>query len=137
MSDELLDRDSFLSFAGQLAEEAVPVPAMGKVLCRELDGSTRALVLTVLAPAASGGVADFARYQELLLQHGLCDPNSPEGNRTPLLDLVTAKTAMKLGGSKVELLCATVERLSGLSKAAAPSAEGNSDVSPSSTTSSE
>lgn len=132
-----LSADEFLAHAGELGEETVTVPGVGPVLCRELDGVKRALVLSVLAPAASGGTIDFARYQELLLQHGLADPSSPAAARQPLLDMAGAKKAMQLGGSKVELLCKTVERLSGLDAGAQARAEGNSADSPSSSTSSE
>lgn len=120
-----LSRDSFIAQLGQskLAEELVDLDGIGKVLCRELTGATRAKLLGVLAPAASGAQADFERYQELLLQHGLVDPADGQ----PLLDVATVKDVMKLGASKVELLCSTIERLSGLDKQAAKRAEGNSE----------
>lgn len=123
-----ISRGDFLARVGDgLAEELVEVEGLGKVLVRELSGAARARVLAVLAPAASGGVPDFERYQEMLLQLGLVDPSDGQ----PLLDMKTVKDAMKLGGSKVEALCSTIERLSGLDKSAQKSAEGNSLSTPS------
>lgn len=131
MAGEGLSRDAFLSFAGKLAEELVDVEGMGKVLVRELTGAQRALVLGVLAPAVQeGGKADLGLYQEMLLRLGLIDPADGQ----PLLDIATAKKAMELGASKVEVLCKTIERLSGLDGKAAERAEGNSDVPPTSST---
>lgn len=138
MAESGLSRDAFLSHVGQLAEELVDVPKMGKVLCRELTGAQRAKVLEVMIPAAKeGGSADIGRYQEMLLKLGLIDPNSPPDARQPLLDMETAKKAMELGASKVEALCAAIERLSGLDKSATKRAEGNSEPTPSSTATSE
>jgi hypothetical protein len=130
-----LSRDAFLQHVGKLAEELVDVKGMGKVLCRELTGSQRALVLGVLAPAAQegGGKVDFGLYQEMLLRLGLIDPADGQ----PLLDLATAKQAMELGASKVEALCSAIERLSGLSGKAPESAEKNSVPTPSSSATSE
>lgn len=137
MSEGLLSADALLAHAGKLAEDVAELPEAGKVLCRELDGETRALVLTVLSSAATGGQVDFKRYQELLLQHGTVDPSSPEGDRKPLLDIAGAQRAMKLGGAKVAAICETVERLSGLDKGADKRAEGNSVPTDSSSTSSD
>jgi len=118
---ELLSRDAFLSFAGQLAEEEVDVPGMGTVLCRELTGADRATVLQILAPSVQeGGRAELGLYQQYLLRFGLIDADGK-----PLLDVATAEKAMQLGASKVELLCSTIERLSGLSGKAVESAEKN------------
>jgi hypothetical protein len=134
MAGVALSRDSFLSFVGQLAEETVDVPGMGLVLCRELTGAQRAQVLQVLAPAVQeGGRADLGAYQEMLLELGLIDP----ADGKPLLDLATRKEAMKLGASKVELLCSTIERLSGLSGKAPESAEKNLPSTANSTSTSE
>lgn len=124
-----LSRDAFLSHVGKLAEEAVEVPGMGRVLCRELTGSLRATVLGILAPSVQeGGKADIGLYQEYLLRFGLIDP----ADNQPLLDVSTAKKAMELGASKVEVLCKTIERLSGLDGKAVESAEKNSESIPSS-----
>lgn len=126
---EGISRDAFLSHVGKLAEEIVDVPEMGKVLCRELTGKDRAMVLGVLAPSVTeGGKADIGTYQEYLMRFGLIDP----ADGKPLLDVATAKKAMELGASKVELLCKTIERLSGLDGKAAERAEGNSEGQPSS-----
>lgn len=134
MSEAGLSRDAFLSHAGQLAEELVDVPKLGKVLCRELTGAQRALVLGVLAPAVQeGGRADLGAYQEMLLRLGLIDP----ADGKPLLDIASAKKAMELGASKVEALCSAIERLSGLSGKAVESAEKNSPGTPSSDSTSE
>jgi hypothetical protein len=130
-----LGRDAFLAHVGHLAEEAVDVPGMGLVLCRELTGTQRAKVLEVLAPAVQeGGRVDLGRYQQMLLQLGLIDPESPADARQPLLDFATSAKAMELGAGKVELLCSTVERLSGLAKAEPVRAEGNSSTDLSSST---
>jgi hypothetical protein len=127
-----LTREAFLAHAGKLVEELVEVPEMGAVLCRELTGAQRAKVLEVLAPAAQeGGRADFGRYQQMLLQLGLVDPDSPADARQPLLDMAGAAKAMELGAGKVERLCSAIERLSGLDKRAAERAEGNSVATPS------
>lgn len=129
----LLSRDAFLSFAGQLAEEEVDVPGMGKVLCRELTGADRATVLQILAPSVQeGGRAELGLYQQYLLRFGLI---AEDGK--PLLDVATAEQAMQLGASKVELLCSTIERLSGLSGKAVESAEKNSLSTANSTSTSE
>ena len=130
---ELLSRDAFLSFAGQLAEEEVDVPGMGSVLCRELTGADRATVLQILAPSVQeGGRAELGLYQQYLLRFGLY---AEDGK--PLLDVATAEKAMQLGASKVELLCSTIERLSGLSGKAVESAEKNLPVAANSTSTSE
>lgn len=133
MTGDALNRDAFLAALGsnRLAEEVIEVPRFGAVLARELSGAARAQVLAVLAPAASGGEADFERYQEMLLELGLVDPVDEK----PILDMATVKQAMaKLGGSQVEKLCGAVERLSGLDKGADARAEGNSEPPPSSST---
>lgn len=123
-----LTRDAFLGHAGKPRdEETVHVPGMGSVLCRELSGTQRAKVLEVLAPAASGGKVDLGRYQQMLLQLGLVDPESPPDGRQPLLDIAGAQKAMELGAGKVQLIVGTIERLSGLDAGAAARAEGNSD----------
>lgn len=133
MAAEALNRDAFLAFAGRLAEETVQVPGMGAVLCRELTGAQRAQVLEVLAPAVQeGGKADLGRYQQMLLQLGLVDPESLPEDRKPLLDVAGSVKAMQLGAGKVEALCSAIERLSGLDKKAAERAEGNSVAAPSS-----
>ena len=141
MAGAALSRDAFLAYAGKLAEELVELPGMGAVLCRELTGANRAKVLQVLAPAVQeGGQADLGRYQQMLLQLGLVDPDSPEEDRKPLLDFGQSVKAMELGASKVEALCSTIERLSGLDKRpekAVASAEGNSEPTASSSISSE
>jgi len=130
---ELLTRDAFLSFAGQLAEEEVDVPGMGSVLCRELTGADRATVLQILAPSVQeGGRAELGLYQQYLLRFGLIDADGK-----PLLDVATAEKAMQLGASKVELLCSTIERLSGLSGKAVESAEKNSPTTANSASTSE
>jgi len=135
---ELLSRDAFLSFAGQLAEEEVDVPGMGSVLCRELTGADRATVLQILAPSVQeGGRAELGLYQQYLLRFGLYDAPPPAGDGKPLLDVATAEKAMQLGASKVELLCSTIERLSGLSGKAVESAEKNSPSTQNSTSTSE
>lgn len=137
LTDVLLTRDAFLSTVGQLAEEIVHVAGLGRVLCRELTGNERATVLSVLAPAMqAGGHVDLKRYQQMLLEYGLVDPQSPEGSRLPLLDFGSAVKAMELGASKVEKICGTIERLSGLDKTAAQRAEGNSGGTPSSSSTS-
>ena len=134
-----LSRDAFLSHVGKLAEEAVDVEGMGKVLCRELTGAQRAKVLEALAPAVQeGGRADLARYQEMLLENGLIDPSSPADARTPLLDYADVTAAMKgMGASKIEQLCGAIERLSGLDAGARQRAEKNSAKTASSSSSSE
>lgn len=121
--DAALSRDAFLSHVGELAEELVDLPGMGKVLAKELTGAKRALVLQAIT-ATDGAKADFARYQELLLQHGLVDPTDGQ----PLLDYAGAKKAMELGASRVEKLCKAIERLSGLDASAAGAAEGNDET---------
>lgn len=128
-SDEgpVVGRDAFLAHVGELAEEVVDVPGLGRVLARELTGKARATVLSALAPAAQGGKPDLALYQKLLLQLGLVDPADGQ----PLLDMRTAEKAMELGASKVEALCSAVERLSGLGVKAPESAEKNSVATPS------
>ena len=126
MADGALSRDAFLAHVGRLAEELVDVPAMGKVLVRELSGRARAEVLQLLAPAASGGKADIGAYQKMLLENGLIDPESPKDERRPLLDVTNRDKVMELGASKVEALCKAIERLSGLDAKAAESAEKNS-----------
>lgn len=124
-----LSREAFLLHVGKLAEETVEVPGMGNVLCRELTGSLRATVLGILAPSVQeGGKADIGLYQEYLLRFGLIDP----ADNQPLLDVETAKKAMELGASKVEVLCKTIERLSGMDGNAVESAEKNSGSIPSS-----
>lgn len=128
-----LSRDAFLSHIGELAEEIVDVSGLGLVKARELTGEARAKVLSALAPGAQGGKPDLGLYQRLLLQLGLVDPADDQ----PLLDVKTAEQAMKLGASKVEALCAAVERLSGLGGKAGESAEKNSEPTPSSTATSE
>lgn len=134
----LLSRDALLAHVGKLAEEVVELPGIGSVICRELTGTQRARVLQVLTPALqAGGSADLGRYQEMLLQLGLADPDSPVEARQPLLDLAGAKSAMELGAGKVELLCGAIERLSGLDKGASERAEGNSAATLSSTATSE
>ncbi len=130
-------KDALLAHVGKLEEEVVHLDGVGEVLCRELTGEARAKVLAVLAPAASGGSVNFGRYQEMLLQLGLADPDSPADARQPLFDLSDAKKAMGLGAGKVEALCSTIERLSGLDKRAAERAEGNSATTPSGTATSE
>ena len=131
---EGISRDAFLSHVGKLAEELVDVPGMGKVLCRELTGASRATVLGILAPSVQeGGKADIGLYQEYLMRFGLIDP----ADGAPLLDLASAKKAMELGASKVEVLCKTIERLSGLDGKAAERAEGNSETPPTSSTGSD
>lgn len=133
-----IGRDAFLSHAGKVVEEEIDVAGMGLVLCRELTGTQRAKVLEVLAPAVQeGGRADLGRYQQMLLQLGLVDPDSPPDARVPLLDMAGAAKAMELGASKVETLCRAIERLSGLDKRAAERAEGNSETTPSDSATSE
>lgn len=128
-----ISRDAFLSHVGELAEELVDVPGIGLVKARELTGEARAKVLSALAPSASGGKPDLGLYQRLLLQLGLVDP----ADNQPLLDVKTAEQAMKLGASKIEKLCAAIERLSGIGGNQAESAEKNSEPTPSSTATSE
>lgn len=134
-----LSGDQLLAYVGKLDEETVTLDGIGDVLCRELTGSNRARVLSVLTPALqAGGTPDLERYQEMLLQLGLADVASPPDARQPLLDMAGAKKAMGLGAGKIEQLCGTIERLSGLDgKKAAARAEGNSATTPSSTATSE
>lgn len=125
-----LTGDQLLSFVGKLDTETATLEGMGDVICRELTGTNRAKVLGVLTPALqAGGVPDFERYQEMLLQLGTANEDG-----TPLLDMAGAKKAMGLGAGKVERICGTIERLSGLDgKKAETRAEGNSETTPSST----
>ncbi len=138
MAEQFLSRDAFLSHAGKLAEETLTIDGFGTVICRELSGKSRALVLGVLAPAVQeGGKADLATYQEMLLELGLVDPDSPADDRRPLLDLASRSKAMEIGAAIIEKICSTIERLSGLDKRAPESAEKNSAAQASSDSTSE
>lgn len=106
-------RDAFLGHSGKLREDTVTVPELGGVLVKELNGNERAEVIET--QAQRGGRVDVKGYQRLLLLHGLADPDSPEGARTPLLRKEDLDQAMRLGAGTIELLCERIEELSGLS----------------------
>jgi hypothetical protein len=129
-----ISRDAFLSHAGQLAEELVDVPGLGKVLCRELTAGQQLQAQEALIPAMQeDGKPNLARYQQMILQLGLIDP----ADGKPLLDLAGATRAMELGASKVDALVSAVQRLSAMGAPALETAEKNSATIKRSSTASE
>ena len=128
----LLTRDGLLSKAGDLNEEILELPRLGKLLVLELTGADRALILQAQAEAYQDKKVDVIGYQRRILLAGIVDPLSPKGNRQPLLRPDDADRVMQIGGGSIALIVKAVERLSGIGQEAETSAEGNLPATPSS-----
>jgi hypothetical protein len=123
------------------AEEVIDVAGIGRLLVSEISAQVwaeiqsaqgalmRAQVVAAQVPDAAPpapGKADMVQYNTKLLLHGLVDPDSPEGARTPLLREDQVESFLrKFGAATVGQVVDAVERLSHLGKYAAR-AEGNS-----------
>src|SRR3990167_6296144 len=80
-TEGLLTRDGLLQKAGDLAEEVLELPRLGKLLLLELTGADRALILQSQAEAYQDKRVDVIGYQRKILLAGIVDPLSPKGNR--------------------------------------------------------
>ncbi len=129
------DRAALLALGGELEEDTVVIERKGKpsisLLIRELTGDERADLITKQADAYQNGKVEIKAYQQDLMVAGIADPSSPEGARLPLLKAGDAAAIMKLGGSKVKVICDAIQNLSGMSPEAQTDAEGNSASTPS------
>lgn len=122
-----LSRDDLLKAATLRAEEIVEIPDLGKVLCGEIGGDDRALLIgKQVSDVQQQREYDRVGYEKRLLRAGILDPTSAADARTPLLRPADVDALMKLGAGKVGLLVQTIERLSGLGPDAVARAEGNS-----------
>ena len=134
-SNGYADRATLLALGGELEEATVTIARKGKpsltLLIRELTGDERADLITKQAAAYQAGKVEIKQYQQDLMVAGIADPASPEGARLPLLKSGDAGAIMKLGGSKVKIICDAIQELSGMTPEAQADAEGNSAAIPS------
>ena len=122
-------RSDWLSAAGHLSEEECYVEGIGLLLLSEIDGVTRASIMTEQSAVALSEdkikKINRQQYEQILLVGGVVDPMSPPEARKPMFSPADAALLMKVGGSKIGRVVDVIERLSLLGQYA-PRAEGNS-----------